>query len=162
MPVSRDIVRMYRGPRKVVGELAAMGPREDRAIAWLMIGCFVFFLAQLPVLQRAAVLEGNDFQQTVIYAFFVWLMLMPLVFYLIAFIAFGVTRIFRQGATNYGARLAVFWGWLAATPVALLWGLMVGLNGRDTDGTFLVEALWFAVLLWFWVAGLIETSKEAT
>jgi len=161
MPVSRDIARMYRMPRKVVGELAAMGPREDRAIAWLMIGCFVFFLAQLPVLQRAAVMEGSDFQQTVIYGFFVWLMLVPLVFYLIAFIAFGITRALRKGATQYGARLAVFWGWLAATPVALFWGLLVGFNGQDHPGTAIVGGLWLAVLMWFWIAGLIETSKEA-
>ena len=159
MPVSRDIVAMYRRPRRVVADLYAMGQREDRAVAWLMIGCFIFFLSQLPVLQRAAVLEGSDFQQTVIYAFFIWLMAVPLIFYLIAFIAFGLTRAVRKGATPYGARLAIFWGWLASTPVALFYGLLAGLNGAEPLGTQVIGGLWLAVLLWFWIAGLIETSR---
>jgi len=159
MPVSRDIGRMYRHPRRVVGELASMGQREDRAIAWLMIGCFVFFLAQLPVMQRSAVLDEADFQQSVVYGFFVWLMIAPLIFYGIAFLAYLVTRALRSTATVYGARLAVFWGWLAATPVALFYGLLVGFNGADQIGTQIIGALWLAVLIWFWISGLVETSK---
>ena len=159
MPVSRDIVAMYRRPRHVVADLYAMGQREDRAVAWLMIGCFIFFFSQLPVLQRAAVLEGSNFQQTVAYAFFIWLMAVPLMFYVIAFIAFVVTKALRRGATAYGARLAIFWGWLAATPVALFYGLLAGFNGTEPIGTQVIGALWLAVLLWFWIAGLIETSR---
>lgn len=159
MPVSRDIIQMYRRPRQVVRTLFGMGVREDRAIAWLMIGCFIFFLSQLPVLQRQAVLGDGNFQQSVTYSLFVWLMIAPLVFYLIAFLLFGVTRLFRSGATNYGARLAVFWGWLSATPLALFYGLLVGFNGADETGTQMIGAVWLAVLLWFWISGLAETSK---
>lgn len=162
MPVSRDIVSMYRRPRKVVADLYAMGQREDRAIMWLMIGCFLLFISRLPALQRAAVNEGTDFQQDTIYAFFALMMLAPLLFYLIAGVAYALTRIFRPNATGYGARLAVFWGWLAATPLALLYGLMAGLNGLEHPGTTLVGFLWLATLLWFWIAGLAETSKGAS
>lgn len=160
MPVSRDIVAMYRRPRKVVRGLADMGVREDRAIAWLMIGCFLVFLSRLPALQRNAVQTGSDFQQDTIYAFFAMMMIAPLIFYLIAFIAFLVTKVLRPASYAYGARLSVFWGWLSAAPVALFYGLLVGFNGLDHPGTVAIGALWLAVLIWFWGAGLIETSKD--
>ena len=159
MPVSQDILRTYRAPRRMMGELYAMGPREDRAIAWLMIGCFLMFISRLPALQRNAVGTGTDFQQDTIYAFFSWLILAPLLFYGIALILFGVTRAVRPATTAYGARLAVFWGWLAATPLALFYGLLVGFNGLNHPGTVLVGAIWLAALIWFWINGLIETSK---
>ncbi|WP_044043986.1 hypothetical protein [Octadecabacter antarcticus] len=160
MPVSRDIMRMYRAPRRVTRALYAMGPREDRAIMWLMIGCFLVFLSRLPALQRMAVETGTDFQRDTVYAFFSLLFIAPLLFYAIAFILYGVTRLLRPAATVYGARLAVFWGWLAATPLALFYGLLVGFNGLDHPGTALVGALWLAALIWFWINGLIETSKK--
>ncbi|MCF2870545.1 hypothetical protein L0664_05650 [Octadecabacter sp. G9-8] len=150
---------MYRRPRAVVRSLYAMGAREDRAIAWLMIGCFLVFISRLPALQRGAVNGGSNFQQDTIYAFFALLMIAPLLFYLLAFVLFGVTKVLRPAATSYGARLAVFWGWLSATPVALFYGLLVGFNGLDHPGTILIGALWLAVLLWFWISGLAETSK---
>ncbi len=159
MPVARDIARMYRGPRRVVRELAAMGQREDRAIAWLMIGCLLVFVSRLPALQRSAVQLGTDFRQDTIYAFFALLMIAPLLFYGIAAMAWGLMRLFRPHATAFGARLAVFWGWLSAAPLALFYGLLVGFNGLEHPGTVAVGALWLAVLVWFWIAGLWETSE---
>ncbi|MDB2369058.1 hypothetical protein N9V68_00530 [Octadecabacter sp.] len=159
MPVSRDIARMYLRPRAVVRDLYAMGPREDRAIAWLMIGCFLVFLSRLPALQRAAVQTGSNFQQDTIYAFFALMMIAPLMFYLLAALLFLAAYVIRPNATGFGARLATFWGWLASTPVALFYGLLVGFNGLDHPGTILIGAIWMAVLLWFWVSGLAETSK---
>lgn len=160
MPVSRDIANMYRGPRKVMRGLADMGVREDRAIAWLMIGCFLVAVSRLPALQRDAVQSGTSFQQDAIYAFFAMMIIAPLLFYLIAFIAFLITKVVRPAATPFGARLAVFWGWLSAAPVALFYGLLVGFNGIDHPGTVAIGALWLITLIWFWVSGLIETSKE--
>lgn len=159
MPVTQDIARMYRRPRAVVRSLFDMGPREDRAIAWLMIGCFLVFISRLPALQRAAVEGSGSFQQDAIYAFFALLMIAPLLFYIVAFVFYGLTRLLRPAATSYGARLAVFWGWLSATPIALFYGLLVGFNGLDHPGTVAIGALWLIVLLWFWISGLIETSK---
>jgi hypothetical protein len=159
MPVSRDIAQMYRRPRAVVRGLYAMGPREDRAIAWLMIGCFLVFISRLPALQRAAMNTESNFQQDTIYAFFALLMIAPLLFYLMAAIFFLMTKVVRPNVTAYGARLAVFWGWLAATPVALFYGLLVGFNGLDHPGTVLIGAVWLVVLLLFWISGLAEVSK---
>lgn len=160
MPVSRDITQMYRRPRTVVRGLYDMGQREDRAIAWLMIGCFMVFISRLPALQRGAVNEGTNFQQDTIYAFFALMMIAPLAFYLIAAVMFLITKAMRPAVTAYGARLAVFWGWLASTPLALFYGLLVGFNGIEHPGTQAIGAVWLAVLLWFWISGLAETSKE--
>ena len=134
---------------------------------WLMFGCFLFFLSILPVIQRDITLNGTSttmpgvetIQQAMTSLLFGSMMLLPLVFYLIAFLAFLLTRALRHGATPYGARLAVFWGWLAASPVALFYGLLVGFNGIDHPGSVLIGAVWLAVLLWFWISGLAETSK---
>lgn len=159
MPVTQDIVAMYRRPRRVVRRLYAMGPREDLAIMWLMAGCFLVFVSRLPALQREAVNTGADLQQTTVYAFFALLMILPLVFYAIAAVLYLVTRVLRPAATGYGARVAVFWGWLAATPVALFYGLLVGFNGLDHPGTVMMGAVWLVVLFWFWISGLAEISK---
>jgi len=116
-------------------------------------------VSYLPALQRSAVLEGANFQRDMIYGFMSWLTLWPLGFYALALVAFGITYAVRKNATAYGARLALFWGWLAATPLALLYGLLVGFNGADHPGTVMIGAVWLAVLAWFWISGLIETSK---
>jgi hypothetical protein len=159
MPVSRDIGQMYRRPRSVVRSLFDMGPREDRAIAWLMIGCFLVFLSRLPALQRNAVQDGSNFQQDTIYAFFALMMIAPLMFYAIAFVLFVATKLIRPAVTAYGARLAVFWGWLASAPLALFYGLLVGFNGLEHRGTAMIGALWLIILLWFWISSLAEVSK---
>lgn len=160
MPVSRDIASMYRRPRAIVRGLLDMGVREDRAIAWLMIGCFLLFLARLPALQRNAVLRGSDFQQDAIYSFFALMMIAPLLFYGLAFLIWLVTKIMRPSITAFSVRLVVFWGWLSAAPLALFYGLLVGFNGAEHPGSIAIGVIWLIVLLLFWISGLIEASKD--
>lgn len=159
MPVTRDILQTYRRPRQVVRRLYDMGTREDLAIIWLMVGCLLAAVAGMPGAQRDVVLNGGDIQQRILYLLFSSILVLPLCFYLLSGIAFGITRLFRPAATGYGARVALFWGWLALTPLMLFYGLLVGLNGPDHSGTVLVQWVGIAVALWFWISGLIETSK---
>ena len=49
MAVTTDIVATYRGPAAVIRKLLAQGPREDRALVYVMAGCLIVFVAQLPV-----------------------------------------------------------------------------------------------------------------
>lgn len=150
---------MYRRPARVVRSLYTMGQREDLAIAWLMIGCLLAAVAGMPIAQRDVVMNGGDIQQRIIYLLFSSLLLLPLVFYLLAGIAFAVIKPFRSAITGYGARLALFWGWLALAPLMLFYGLLAGINGPDHPGTVLVQWVGVAVALWFWISGLIEVSK---
>ncbi len=160
MPVTTDIVRMYRGPRRVVRDLLAMGQREDRAIMWLMIGCLIVFLSRLPALQREAVLGQGDFSRDAAYAFFGLMMIAPLMFYGLAAVGRGVARLAGGRTSGFGARLALFWSWLAATPLILFYGLLVGMNGAAAAGTQAIGLLWVVVFAVFWVQSLREASEN--
>ena len=160
MPVTTDIVRMYRGPRRVVRDLLAMGQREDRAIMWLMIGCLIVFLSRLPALQREAVLGQGDFSRDAAYAFFGLMMIAPLMFYGLAAVGRGIAHVAGGRPSGYGARLALFWAWLAATPLILFYGLLVGMNGAAAAGTQAIGLVWVAVFAVFWVQGLREASEN--
>jgi bacteriorhodopsin len=160
MPVTTDIVRMYRGPRRVVRDLLVMGQREDRAIMWLMIGCLIVFLSRLPALQREAILGQGDFSRDAAYAFFGLMMIAPLMFYGLAAVGRGVARLAGGRPSGYGARLALFWSWLAATPLILFYGLLAGMNGAAAAGTQAIGLLWVVVFAVFWVQGLREASEN--
>ncbi|MDP5360664.1 MAG: YIP1 family protein, partial [Paracoccaceae bacterium] len=81
MAVTNDIVRTWRRPRAVMRDLLAQGKREDRAIAYLMISCFLIFVAQWPRLSREAFLTGQDFDTLLGGALMGWLFIMPLALY---------------------------------------------------------------------------------
>ena len=159
MPVSTDIVRTYKGPRRVVRGLLDTGPREDRAIMWLMTGCLIVFVSRLPALQRLAVLSDGDFTRDAAYAFFGLMMVAPLMFYLMAFLGRAGAYVVGGRPGGYGSRVALFWSWLAASPLGLFYGLLVGLNGATAPATQMIGGLWLLVLLTFWISGLVEASK---
>jgi uncharacterized oligopeptide transporter (OPT) family protein len=170
MAISTDILRTWRGPRAVIRGMLGQGPREDRLIMILMVGCFLMFVAQLPVLARLAFesqqlaatdpdYQVRDLQMLIGSAFFGWLMVVPLVLYLVAGLSYAIMRIFTRRITGHGARLALFWALLAASPVALLLGLLSGLNG-PTAGATVVFVLWAVVFVVFWVQGLRESLAE--
>ena len=48
MAVSTQIVRSYRAPAEVVRAILDRGPNEGRALAYLMAGCAIIFIAQWP------------------------------------------------------------------------------------------------------------------
>jgi hypothetical protein len=159
MPVSTDILRTYRGPRRVVRGLLDTGPREDRAIMWLMTGCLLAFVSSLPGLQRKAVLADGDFTRDATYTFFALMMVAPLMFYLLAFLGRAGAYVLGGRPGGYGARVALFWSWLAAAPLLLFYGLLAGLNEAAAPATRVIGGLWLLVLLTFWISGLVEASK---
>jgi nitrogen fixation/metabolism regulation signal transduction histidine kinase len=157
MPVTSDIVASYRGPRRVMRRLLAMGTHEGRALAILMAGCAVTFIAQWPRLAREAHLQEADLQMLLGGALLGWVFIAPLAFYLIAFLTHLVSRAMGGQGSAYDARMALFWSFLAATPVLLLHGLVAGFVGPGIELT-LVGAAWFAVFLWFWLSNLREAG----
>lgn len=171
MALTTDILRTWRSPRRVIRDLLDEGPREDRLIFIVMAACFLMFVAQLPNMARIAFLsreaaaadpgrEVLDLQMLIGTAFFGWLMIMPLVLYLVAGLSFLVLRLFRRALTGHAARLALFWAVLAAVPAALLLGLLSGLNGPG-PGTTLVGVIWVGVMIVFWVQALREAVVPA-
>lgn len=165
MAVTTDIVRTWRRPRNVMRDLLAMGQREDRAIAYLMVACVLIFIAQWPRLTRLSSgfdlpvgADAPDFDQLIAYEALAWLMMWPLLFYGLAALSHLVARLFGGQGTHYTARLALFWSLLATTPIILLYGLMAGFLG-PSPGTSLVGAIWVVAFAVIWMISLVEAER---
>jgi len=160
MAVTTDIVASYRRPRAVMRRLLAMGVNEGRALAILMAGCGVTFIAQWPRLAREAHLTGQELNPLLGGALLGWVVIAPLAFYLIAYLGHLACRVFGGSGDGFAARLALFWAWLAASPLLLLYGLVAGFVGKG-PGLTLVGAVWLAVFSWFWLSNLREAGWGA-
>ena len=163
MSVSRDIVASWRRPRQVLRSMLNHGRREDRAIAFVMIACFLMFVGQWPKLSREAFLDPSvPLQARLAITFFAMMMVMPLMLYVFAGISHLVAKLFRGRGTFYSARLALFWSLLVTAPLFLLNGLVAGFIGQGpaSDATGLVTLLGCLVI---WLACLIgaERAPEA-
>ncbi|MEI4231490.1 YIP1 family protein [Roseovarius sp. D22-M7] len=157
MPVTRDIVATYRGPRRVVRRLLSMGVREDRALVILIGACILVFVAQWPRLAREAHLSGDALNPLLGAALLAWLFIAPLLLYALALLSHGIARLTGGRGSAYGARLALFWAFLAASPLILLHGLVAGFVGPG-PGLQLVGLIWCGVFGWFWLSGLYEAE----
>ena len=165
MAVTNDIVRTWRSPRAVVRDLLSQGVREDRAIAFLIISCFLVFVAQWPRLSRLAAgfdlpagAEVPELDRLMAYEFMAWLMFWPLILYGLAALSHIIARIFGGKGSWYGARLALFWALLSTVPLLLLHGLMAGFAGPGLQ-TDLVGALWLLAFGYVWIQGLREAES---
>ncbi|MEO0783417.1 MAG: YIP1 family protein [Pseudomonadota bacterium] len=157
MPVTLDIVATYRGPRRVMRRLISLGEHEGRALATLVAGCLVTFVAQWPRLAREAHITEQDLQPLLGGALMGWVFIAPLIFYLLAFIAFLVCKAFGATGSAYNSRFAMFWSFLAASPLILLHGLVAGFIGPGAGLSF-VGILWCVVFLWFWLSNMREAG----
>ena len=155
MAVTTDITATYRGPRKVIARLLAMGPREDRLLAFLMGACVLMFIAQMPRLAREAHLNGQELNMLLGGALLGIVFIAPLGLYALAMISHLIVRTMGGQGDAYQSRLVLFWAFLAATPVLLLNGLVAGFIGTG-PALNAVGGLWVMVFFWFWVSGLIE------
>lgn len=160
MAVTADITATYRGPRKVIARLLAMGQREDRLLAFLMGGCVLLFIARLPGLARQAHLTGSDQNMLMGGALLAVVFILPLLLYALAWLTHLVARAVGGKGDSYNARLALFWALLASSPFALLHGLIAGFVGPG-PGQQAVGLIWFALFMWFWISGLIQGYRSA-
>jgi len=129
MGVASDIFRAYRAPRAVFRARLGAGPREDRALVILMVACLLIFAGQAPRLQRESLATGQDYQMLMGGALFGWLFIMPLVAYALGTLSHLVARLLGGQGSGYGARFALFWALLVASPLWLFWGLVAGFIG---------------------------------
>lgn len=88
-------------------------------------------------------------------ALFGLIFIAPLLLYSLSWVSFLVVRSFGGKGGSYGARLALFWAFLAASPMMLLNGLTAGFIGPGPALT-LVGGIWFVLFLWFWISGLFQ------
>ncbi|HHI71652.1 MAG TPA: YIP1 family protein [Rhodobacteraceae bacterium] len=159
MALTGDILATYRGPGKVVKRLLARGRSEPFALSLAMAGCVVAFIAQWPRISREAYLAGNNAEGYLPYysAFIALIFIMPIVLYLLAAVSHFVAGLMGGRGSGYGARMAVFWAFLAASPVFLLHGMVAGFIGPGPQLSA-VGLIWLLVFVWFWIAGLRQAE----
>lgn len=159
MAVTRDITATYRGPGAVIRRLLSDGRREDRALGFILFAGVLTFVAQAPWQARAAFYDPSVPQEARLYwsAFF-FIFLLPLLAYALAALLHLIARVLGGKGSFYGARLALFWSLLAATPLALLTGLTAGFIGPGLETTA-IGLLWGAVFLWFLVRSLMVAES---
>lgn len=158
MAITRNISATYRGPGRVMRQLLAMGQREDRALAYLMAGCLVMFVSQMPKLAREAHLTGEDLNMLMGASLMAWVFMAPLLLYGLAALSHLVAKLFRGQGSYYGARLALFWALLASSPLILLNGLVAGFIGPGIE-LQVVGMVWVGVFAWFWISGLLAAER---
>ncbi|MDQ7069918.1 MAG: YIP1 family protein [Rhodobacterales bacterium] len=157
MPITRDIVATYRGPGRVVRRILGMGAGETYALTLVMVGCVVVFIAQWPKFARESYLSGEDIYISLYGAFIAMMFMMPLVLYALAGVSHVVARLIGGTGSGYASRVALFWAFLAASPMMLLNGLVAGFIGAGPQMT-VTGGLWLLVFLWFWLMGLREAQ----
>ena len=158
MSIVLDILRTYRAPRATLRARVSGQVREDRALAVLMGGCVLLFVAQWPRLSREAHFdESISFDARLAGALFGWVLVAPLFFYLLALLTHMTLRLVGTVTTGFETRMALFWALLASSPAWLLAGLMAGFVGPGPVTT-VTGLLAFGAFLMFWVAGTIEVS----
>ncbi|SMH56782.1 YIP1 family protein [Maritimibacter sp. HL-12] len=153
MGVATDILRAYVAPRAVFVARLGSAPREDRALAVLMAACLLIFVAQWPRLQREAFETGQEFQVLAGGALLAWLFIVPLAAYAIGSLSHLAARVLGGRGNPYGARFALFWALLVASPLWLLWGLVAGFIGPGMQLT-LTGAVALAAFVVHWSLNL--------
>ena len=98
-------------------------------------------------------MQGEDLTGLMANTLFACLFFLPLIFYGIAAISHMIARLFGGKGTWYGARLALFWSFLAASPLMLLNGLVAGFVGEGLE-LQIVGLLWLVVFAAFWLINL--------
>lgn len=151
MSVTRDIVRSYRDPDAVMRQHLAHGPREDRALMFLMLSCALLFMAQWPRLARKAAVDDTITLDALLAgALFGWVFVAPLFFYGLAALGRLLGRMVGGQGSFGSARMALFWTLLTIAPLALLRGLLSGLVGPGLiDMVAGLIVLGFFGYLWF-------------
>ena len=160
MTITADILRSWRDPRGVIRKKLAGGVREDRALATIMGAGVLLFVAQWPILSRAAFLDpATPLEARLGGALMACLFVLPLLGYTVAQISHLVMRLFGGKGSSFGARLALFWALLAVAPAMLIQGLFAGFLGQ-TAAVIAVQLAVLAAFLWMWVSMLTEVARN--
>ena len=159
MSVVVDIVSAWTAPRRLIRAKLDQGLRDDRALAVIMGAGLLLFIAQWPNAIRSATLDPSvPLEARLGGALIACIFILPLIAYGVALFSQGVLRIFGRRGKGFGARLALFWAFLAVSPVMLIQGMLIGFFGHSTIGT-IVQIIAGVGFLWMWMQMLIEAAQ---
>jgi len=162
MGIATDIVRAWRHPKAAMARQMQDGVREEKAFFFLMLGCLLIFVAQMPRLWREAMMDPSVPSEARLGgAMLGWLFLVPLAFYAIASLGRIGGMLFGGQGSWYSARLAMFWAVLVSAPLWMINGAVAGLVGQGAlmAITGVVAVVMFAVV---WFASLSVAEKGST
>jgi len=163
MSVTREIKTAYRAPKLAMRRQLASGAGESRVLAYIIIACLLIFVSTLPKLSRDAFLNPEvPLEARIAAALFGWVMMMPLVIYVLAALSHAVARVIGGRGDWFGARLALAWALLATTPLWLFNGLVSGFVDPG-PGQSLAGAIVIAGFAYIWGGSLwaAETPQAA-
>jgi hypothetical protein len=106
---------------------------------------------------RVADETGDELDRLIAYSFMGTVMILPLLLYAMAGIGWFVGRLALPGLAPHAARMALFWALLAASPAAVLHGLVTAFIGPGMQAS-LVGLIWLGAVLLFWLQGLIAAG----
>lgn len=140
----------WRAPSRVMRAQARLS--DPALLAVLLAAMALFLIAQLPMHNRAALLDPSvPVEARIGGAMFALLGIAPLLAYGLAALLAGLSR---GRLSGHASRVALFWSLMAITPAVLLCGLVEGLLGAS-PALHILRAATFAAFSWFWVKGLL-------
>ena len=148
MSVVSNVLYTYRSPSKAFERMYARPDSEATSLGYLMGACFLTYVAQWPYLARQAHLEEFNLQTSLAASLLAWLLIAPLLLYTLAIVLYFFHKFFKGSKTSAQIRVGLFWSFLAATPLMMLFGLVKGFLGHGTAES-IVGFFWFLAFSYF-------------
>ncbi len=158
MAVTSDIVESWRSPRVVVRRLMDRGGSESFLLSFLLTFLLLALVASAPNQARLALADPDMCLMQRLYGVALGLLAAIPLMYLLAAVGHLVARALGGQGSFHGARLALFWAALVASPAMLVHGLAVGLRGTGGAVTGL-GLLVAALFLGLWLIMLHEVES---
>ncbi len=157
MSLTTDMRQSWTGHRSVVRRHLARGRSEPFVFTFLFVFMVLAFVAQYPRAARVALETPQTPLAPQMLGLALGLLATLPFWYGLAAISHLIARALGAQSTWYGARLALFYSLVAASPLVLLQGLVVGIIGAGMQ-SFLVGILAMTAFVVFWALALVEVS----
>ena len=146
--------------RDLIASNAADNRPEARGLVYLLLGCVLIYISQIPGLvamgDRGEGAAPQDARLAI--TFFAWIFIWPLIFYALAALSHLLARIMGGQGRGADARMALFWTVLTVSPLFLLRGLTeIAGNAGALLAINVVVAVAFVGI---WGACLIEAETQ--
>ena len=161
MSVVSNVLYTYRSPSKAFERMYARPDSEATSLGYLMGACFLTYVAQWPYLARQAHLEEFNLQTSLAASLLAWLLIAPLLLYTLAIVLYFFHKFFKGSKSSAQIRVGLFWSFLAATPLMMLFGLVKGFLGHGTAES-IVGFFWFVAFSYFIFCAVLRAKVGGT
>ncbi len=158
MSLTTDMRQSWTGHRRVVRRHILRGRSEPFVFTFLFVFMVLAFIAQYPRAARLALENPQSPLAPQMLGLAMGLLATLPFWYGLAALSHLIARALGAKSTWYGARLALFYSLVAASPLVLLQGLVVGIVGIGMQ-SFLVGIVAITAFVVFWALALVEVGK---